>query len=216
MWFDPWTHKLHLNNIAFDVAEIKAKATIELNLFYRSVHTSFLVYFEEVITRGLPLVIVTFYWFFFFPSFFFYHSAIWYPDNYHIRTLTVIKILGLVWLESCLTLVLWDSESYLSLVGLRVIMTGHYKKVIMTGHYKKVIMTGNDKKVIMTGNDKTVIMTDNQHSSYSFCNNNNNIKREIRADCNNNFNKIHPKNLTIIYCCASTCGWEREAILYTT
>ena len=34
MWFDPWIHKLHLNNIAFDVAEIKAKATIELNKFY--------------------------------------------------------------------------------------------------------------------------------------------------------------------------------------
>ena len=78
-----------------------------------------------------------------------------YPDTY----IDLHEIFGLVWLESCLTWVLWDSESYLSLVWLGVIMTDHYKTVIMTVHYKTVIMTGHYKMVIMTGHYKTAIMT---------------------------------------------------------
>ena len=80
--------------------------------------------------------------------------------------------MGVVSFESCFIWVLWDLESYFSLVGPRVIIFGQYKWVIMTGNYKKVIMTSHyktviikqslwsiKKGVIMTGNHKRVIVT---------------------------------------------------------
>ena len=114
-------------------------------------------YYLSIIIRGTPLVIVAFYCFFLLFFCFFYHSAIWYPDSYRERTLTITKILGLVWIESCLTLVLVNSESYLSLVGLGVIMTGYYKTVIIIGHHKWLIMTVNHKRVIVTHHYKTLL-----------------------------------------------------------